>query len=75
MAVSRSSSRTITVLSRLPVSAGSVWAPSGGSAITSSTTPSACWSMALIFMARAAVGASSVVRHRMLAQPSGEITE
>ena len=60
---------------RRPVSAGSDCAPSGGSGITSSITPRRCWSIALIFIARAAVAASSDVRHRMLAQPSGEMTE
>ena len=39
-----------------------------------STTPSSRWSSAVIFIASAAVGASSAVRHRMLAQPSGEMT-
>jgi hypothetical protein len=40
-----------------------------------STTPSAFWSAAVIFMASAAAGASSAVRHRIEAQPSGEMTE
>ena len=57
------------------MSAASVWAPSGGSSMTSSMMPSSCWSWALIRIASAAVAASSVVRHRMLAQPSGLITE
>ncbi len=40
-----------------------------------STTPSAAWSAAVIFIAAAAVAAWSGVRHRIEAQPSGEITE
>ena len=48
---------------------------SGGSSMTSSMIPSSCWSWALMRIASAAVAASSVVRHRMLAQPSGLITE
>ena len=42
---------------------------------TMSMTPSACWSAAVIFIASAAVGASSAVRHRIAAQPSGLMTE
>ena len=41
--------------SRRAVSAWSAWAPSPGSGTTTSTTPSACWSAAVIFIARAAV--------------------
>ena len=46
-----------------------------GSGTTMSTTPSACWSAAVMRMAAAAVAASSDVRHRIDAQPSGLMTE
>ena len=73
---SRAARRSTRIgLSRRAVSAGSVWAPSPGSGTTMSTTPRAFWSAAVIFIARAAVGASSAVRHRIAAQPSGEMTE
>ena len=50
---------------RRAVSAWSVWAPSPGSGTTMSMTPSACCSGAVIFIATAAVAASSAVRHRI----------
>ena len=61
--------------SRRAVSAGSVWAPSPGSGTTRSMTPRARWSAAVMRIAAAAVAASSVVRHRIEAQPSGLMTE
>ena len=54
---------------------GSCWAPSFGSSMIASTTPSSSWSAAVMRIAAAAVGAFSGSRHRMAAQPSGEITE
>ena len=62
-------------LSRAAVVTGSVWAPPGGSSTTRSMTPRATWSMAVIFIAAAAVAAWSGSRHRIAAQPSGEMTE
>ncbi len=53
---------------------GSRWAPPRGSATIRSTTPSALRSEAVIFIASAASDALSAVRHRIEAQPSGEIT-
>jgi len=38
-------------------------------------TPSSSWSAADIFIARAASGARSAVRHRIEAHPSGLMTE
>ena len=57
------------------VAAGSVWAPSPGSGITTSTTPSSSWSAAVMRMAAAATRASSRERHRIEEAPSGLITE
>ena len=65
----------MTARSRRAVSATSVWAPPPGSGTTMSITPRDCWSAAVILIATAAVGASSGVRHRIDAQPSGLITE
>src|SRR5262249_40617788 len=59
-----------------PIAAsGSRCAPPSGSGTIRSTTPSACWSAAVIFIASAASAALSAVRQRIDAQPSGEITE
>ena len=57
------------------VPAWSEWAPSPGSSMTRSITPSSSWSAAVMRIAAAAIGAASGERHRMAAQPSGEMTE
>jgi hypothetical protein len=62
-------------LTAAAVAAGSVCAPSPGSGITTSTTPSDRWSSAVIRIAAAAAGASSRDRHRIDEAPSGLITE
>src|ERR1043165_2415440 len=65
----------IAVRRRLAVSRGSAWAPSPGSGTMRSITPRSTWSCADIFIASAAVGASSAVRQRMDAQPPGLMPE
>src|SRR5262249_9712176 len=70
-----SSSSPIAAPSAATAAAGSRCAPPIGSATTRSTTPSFCRSAAVIFIASAASAALSPVRHRIEAQPSGEITE
>ena len=72
---SRSRCRTRASRSAMAVRSGSSWAPAAGSGTTSSTTPRASWSPAVRRIATAACWAASGVRHRMLAQPSGEMTE
>ena len=56
-------------------SAGARCAPPSGSGMIWSTTPSSCRSWAVSRIASAAAGACSPLRHRIAAQPSGEITE
>ena len=57
------------------VAAGSVWAPSPGSGMIASTTPSSSWSSAVIRIAAAATRDSSRERQRIDEAPSGLITE
>ena len=54
---------------------GARWAPPIGSGITSSITSSFFRSAAVTFIASAASCALALLRHRIEAQPSGEITE
>src|SRR5690606_11143938 len=61
--------------SRRAITRGSRWAPPTGSLTARSMRPSSLSWGAVMFSASAATGAFSELRHRIEAQPSGEITE
>ncbi len=71
---SASSSSPIAAPSVAIAPAGSRWAPPTGSGTIRSITPSCFRSCAVTRIASAASAALSAVRHRIEAQPSGEIT-